>query len=127
MSLIKVINLNNTWSVFVKNILSAISCVLLAFSSAAFAAETPVNATPAKPAAAAQVAKPAATAAQEVVNINTADAQTLTQLKGIGLKKAEAIVAFRKANGAFKSVDQFADVKGIGAKTLEANRKNIRI
>ncbi len=107
-----------------KSILSAVACALLAFSSVTFAADAP-----AKPATVpTSAAKPAAVAQQEVaVNINTADAQTLTKLKGIGPKKAEAIVAFRKANGAFKSVDQLADVKGIGAKTVDANRKNIRI
>jgi competence protein ComEA len=110
-------------NVSMKNILSAIVFVALSFSSVTFAADTP-----AKPATAAPVAaKPAPAASQEAVNINTADAQTLTKLKGIGPKKAEAIVAFRKANGAFKTVDQLADVKGIGAKTVEANRKNIRI
>ena len=108
-----------------KNILSAIVFVAAAFSSAAFAADTPAK--PAVTAPAASVAKPAPVAAQEAVNINTADAQALTKLKGIGPKKAEAIVAFRKANGAFKTIDQLADVKGIGAKTVEANRKNIRI
>jgi len=106
-----------------KNILSALVFTVLSFSSIAFAADAP-----AKPAAAAPTAaKPASVASQEAVNINTADAQTLTKLKGVGLKKAEAIVAFRKANGAFKTVDQLADVKGIGAKTVEANRKNIHI
>lgn len=64
---------------------------------------------------------------QEAININTADVQTLTQLKGIGPKKAEAIVAWREANGDFKTVDQLLDVKGIGEATLAANRDNIRI
>ena len=107
-----------------KSILSAF-VVALAFSFSAFAADTPVKPVAAKPATSAE--KPAAAVPQSVININTADAQALTQLKGIGAKKAEAIVAWRKANGAFKSVDQFAEVKGIGEKTLEANRKNIRI
>jgi competence protein ComEA len=108
-----------------KSILSAFVVAALAFSFSAFAAETPAK--PATAAPIASAAKPAAAVPQEVININTADAQALTKLKGIGAKKAEAIVAWRKANGAFKSVDQFAEVKGIGAKTLEANRKSIRI
>lgn len=66
-------------------------------------------------------------AVQQAININTADAATLTQLKGIGPKKAEAIVAWREANGAFTSVDQLVEVKGIGAATLEAIRADIRI
>jgi competence protein ComEA len=105
-----------------KNILSAFVFSVLAFSSFSFAADAP-----AKPAAAIQPqgAKPASQ--QAAVNINTADAQTLTQLKGIGLKKAEAIVAWRKANGNFKTIDQLAEVKGIGAKTIDLNRQNIRL
>lgn len=107
-----------------KNIFSAIACVLIALSSSSFAVDAPAKTTaPSSPVA----AKAAPAVAQEAVNINTADVQALTKLKGIGTKKAEAIVAFRKANGAFKTVDQLADVKGIGAKTVEANRKNIRI
>lgn len=61
------------------------------------------------------------------VNINTADAAELTRLKGIGVKKAEAIVAWRNENGSFKSVEDLLDVKGIGEATLEANRENISI
>ena len=62
------------------------------------------------------------------VNLNTADAATLaTTIKGIGLKKAEAIVAYRENNGPFKSVDDLAFVKGIGQKTVDRNRENLRI
>jgi|HigsolmetaAR201D_1030396.scaffolds.fasta_scaffold03938_1 competence protein ComEA helix-hairpin-helix repeat region len=60
------------------------------------------------------------------VNINSADAATIAaSLNGIGLKKAEEIVAYRKANGPFKSVDDLAKVKGVGKKTIEANRQLI--
>lgn len=56
------------------------------------------------------------------VNINTADAQALSKnIKGIGLKKAQAIVAYREANGAFKKVEDLKKVKGIGKKLLEKN------
>jgi competence protein ComEA len=110
---------------FMKNILSAFVFTAAIFSSSVFAADTPANPVAATPAPAA--AKPAAVAPQEAININTADAQALTKLNGIGAKKAEAIVAWRKANGSFKSVDQLAEVKGIGAKTVDKNRKNIRI
>jgi len=62
------------------------------------------------------------------VNINTADAATLSaELTGVGLSKAEAIVAYREANGPFRSVDDLARVKGIGSRTLEMNRGNIRL
>jgi competence protein ComEA len=58
--------------------------------------------------------------------INTADAVTLDRvLVGIGPSKAEAIVVYRKANGAFRSADQLASVKGIGLATIEKNRDRI--
>ncbi|TKR30927.1 helix-hairpin-helix domain-containing protein [Luteimonas gilva] len=67
-----------------------------------------------------------AIAADEKVNINTADAATLDRvLVNIGASKAEAIVAYRKEHGAFKSADQLAQVKGIGLKTIEKNRDRI--
>ena len=64
-----------------------------------------------------------ATAAFAKVNINTATAQELTALPGIGPAKAEAIIKHREANGPFKTVDELNDVKGIGIKILE-NIKN---
>ena len=60
------------------------------------------------------------------VNINTASAEQIsTELKGVGDFKAKAIVAYRTEHGAFKSADDLAMVKGIGQKTVEANRTNI--
>ena len=68
----------------------------------------------------------AAFAGGERVNINTADAATLDRvLDGIGPSKAEAIVAYRKANGPFKSIDQLVSVKGVGLSTIEKNRDRI--
>ena len=62
------------------------------------------------------------------VDINTADAATIArELNGIGLSKAQDIVAYREKNGAFKSPDDLRKIKGIGAKTLERNRANIRM
>jgi len=64
--------------------------------------------------------------ANEKVDINTADAATIDRvLLNIGPAKAEAIVAHRKANGAFKSAEQLALVKGVGLKTVEKNRDRI--
>ncbi|MGH8126454.1 MAG: ComEA family DNA-binding protein [Rhodanobacteraceae bacterium] len=60
------------------------------------------------------------------VNINKADAQTIAaSLDGVGLAKAEAIVAYRKAHGPFKSVADLDNVKGVGAKTVARNREAI--
>ncbi|WP_133479181.1 ComEA family DNA-binding protein [Cognatilysobacter segetis] len=71
--------------------------------------------------------RPAAPAAAvERVNVNTADAGTLDRvLVNVGPAKAEAIVAYRKTNGPFRSIDQLALVKGIGLKTIERNRGRI--
>jgi competence protein ComEA len=64
--------------------------------------------------------------AADKVNINTADAATIDRvLVNIGSAKAEAIVAYRKQHGAFKSAEQLAQVKGIGLKTVEKNRDRI--
>jgi competence protein ComEA len=64
--------------------------------------------------------------AQQKVNINTADAATLDKvLIGVGPSKAEAIVAYRKQNGVFRTADQLANVKGIGLSTIEKNRSLI--
>ena len=48
------------------------------------------------------------------VNINTASADGLKALPGIGPSKAAAIVEYRQQNGSFKSVDELKNVKGIG-------------
>ena len=62
------------------------------------------------------------------VNINTADADALAQeLKGIGAKKAQAIVDYRKTNGDFKTIESLTEVKGIGLKTVEKNRDKIEL
>lgn len=68
------------------------------------------------------------TAVAEPVDINSADADTIAaSLKGIGTSKAQAIVAYREANGPFQAVDDLALVKGIGARTVEQNRADITL
>jgi competence protein ComEA len=62
------------------------------------------------------------------VNINTADAETLAmEIKGIGEKRAQAIIQYREAHGPFKSVDDLTNIKGIGVKLVEMNRDNITV
>ncbi|WP_442872637.1 ComEA family DNA-binding protein [Cobetia sp. D5] len=53
------------------------------------------------------------------MNINIATAAQLTELKGIGGKKAQAIIEWRKANGPFTDVAQLTEIKGIGPNTLK--------
>ena len=60
------------------------------------------------------------------VDINRASVKELSSLKGIGSKKAELIVAYRKLH-CFKNVDEIVKVKGIGKKFLEINRKNLQV
>jgi competence protein ComEA len=60
------------------------------------------------------------------VNINSADAIELADaLDGIGQSKAEAIVAYRDANGPFNSVEALTAVRGIGVATVEKNEEYI--
>ena len=62
------------------------------------------------------------------VNINTADAETISaELNGIGLSKAKAIVEYRKKHGPFRSVDDLSLVKGIGERTVERNRADMTV
>lgn len=77
-------------------------------------------------AAAKQVEKSAV--AQTRVSINSSNADVLANvLTGVGLKKAQAIVDWRKENGKFRSIDQLALVKGIGEATIEKNRSKLTL
>lgn len=60
------------------------------------------------------------------VDINSADAKALAEgLNGVGLAKAEAIIAYRNEHGPFNDASELAEVKGIGDKLVEKNRANI--
>lgn len=62
----------------------------------------------------------------EPIDINRADAETMAkELTGIGPKKAEAILQYRKEHGDFKTLKDLENVPGIGAKTVQQNEKNI--
>jgi len=68
-----------------------------------------------------------ALAADGKVNINTATAQQLQMLPGVGPSLATRILEYRKANGDFKSVEQLALVRGIGEKKCEALKPYIGV
>ena len=59
------------------------------------------------------------------VDINNADVKSFAALKGVGTKKAEAIIAYRDANGCFASIDDLSKVKGIGSKTIQRNKDTL--
>jgi competence protein ComEA len=59
------------------------------------------------------------------ININTASAEELAQLKGIGPSHAAKIVAYREKNGPFKMPEDLMQVAGIGQKTMDANQEAI--
>jgi competence protein ComEA len=64
----------------------------------------------------------------EPVDINSADAETLAgSIDGVGAQKAIAIVEYRKANGPFSSVEDLANVQGIGMKTIDRNRNKLTV
>ena len=64
-----------------------------------------------------------------ILNINTADAATIADahIKGIGKKRAEAIVAYRQAHGPFKSVEDLKKIKGLSDKIIDANRERLAL
>lgn len=64
---------------------------------------------------------------QQLVNINTADVNELQGINGIGLKKAEASVAYREENGLFKQKEDLKNVKGVGEKTFDSLQESITI
>lgn len=70
---------------------------------------------------------PLAAVGQELapINVNTANAELLTELPGIGPTRAEAIIEEREANGSFDNADDMARVSGIGEATVEGLRDQV--
>ncbi|HEM6233719.1 TPA: helix-hairpin-helix domain-containing protein [Streptococcus suis] len=62
-----------------------------------------------------------------LVNLNTATEADLQTISGIGAKRAVDIIAYREANGGFKSVDDLNNVSGIGDKTMESIRPYVTV
>jgi competence protein ComEA len=106
------------------SLLSSLVFALLASTSLAVNAQT-AGATTA-PAPATTMSAPAQQA--DKVNINTASADALQkELSGIGAAKAAAIVAYRDENGAFASIDELIEVKGIGKALVDKNRERLAL
>jgi len=64
---------------------------------------------------------------QPLVNINTANTDELQTLNGIGPSKASAIVSYREENGLFQTVEDLGQVSGIGEKSLEKIKAQIKV
>lgn len=62
-----------------------------------------------------------------VVNVNTATAEQLMLLPGVGEAKAQAILGYRERSGGFKHVDELLEVKGIGSAALDKIRPFVAI
>lgn len=89
----------------------------------------PVSAASAAPTATASASAPHEGRASptDPVILNTATAQDLRRLPGVGPKRADAILALRTRLGRFRSVDELTRVKGLGRKTLQRLRPLLRI
>lgn len=61
------------------------------------------------------------------ININTASLEQLQTLEGIGPKKAERIILFRKEHGNFEVIEDIMKIDGIGRKTFEKFKDNITV
>ena len=62
-----------------------------------------------------------------LVNINSADSQTLQEIPGVGPATAEKIIAYRTENGRFSSIEDLKNVSGIGDKTFEKMKDKITV
>ena len=66
-------------------------------------------------------------ASMDKININQADAKTLTTLKGVGKDRAAKIIEYRETNGPFEKVEDLMKVKGIGKKIFEQNKNVLSV
>ncbi len=65
--------------------------------------------------------------AAEKINLNTANFEELTRLKGIGPAYAQRIIDYREKHGPFERIEDLMKVKGIGPKTFNANKDMITV
>jgi competence protein ComEA len=91
-------------------------------AAAAVALAVPANASPIQEKTAEAKAAPA-----QVVNLNTAPAEQLERLPGVGPKTAARIIEYRQKNGGFKKVEELMNVRGIGEKAFLKMKNQLTI
>ena len=62
-----------------------------------------------------------------ILNINNANIEQLEKIKGIGAKKAQAIIEYRLQNGNFATIEDLSKVKGIGSTFIAKNRASMSV
>ena len=105
---------------FYRTLLAAVAAVVIATpvfaedtSATTTTPSTEQNATTTNTTASSEATTTSTATEQNKVNVNTATAKDLMKVKGLNAAKARAIVAYRKKNGDFKSLDEIANVKGL--------------
>jgi competence protein ComEA len=93
-----------------------LTCLILSFSSLSIAENTSGNDNSLN-----------TNQVNERIDINHADIKTLSLLKGVGMKKAEAIIMYREENGKFVSIEDLLNVNGIGKQILALNKTTLTI
>lgn len=113
---------------FYRSILAAIAAIAIA--SPVFAADTTSTTTSTETTTATTTADSSVKTDQTKININKATAKELMKVKGLNASKARAIVAYRKKNGEFKSVEDLSNVKGfkkMNAETMKTITEQLSV
>ncbi|MCD6045343.1 MAG: Competence protein ComEA helix-hairpin-helix repeat protein [Gammaproteobacteria bacterium] len=105
--------MNKQWKISLAAVALAMGLVQSAYASAKAAADT--------------AAQPITATTAAMVNINGATVDQLTEIKGLGPKKAQAIVDYRQKNGVFKSVEDLKNVPGISEKLFASIKPQVTV
>lgn len=102
-----------------KTLIGCCLAIVTLLSTVSFAnTKSLLNSTPIEQAVSTQLA---------IIDLNTASPKALLSLKGIGKKKAQAIIEYRKEHGNFTSINELTNVQGIGKQVVSENLKRLKI